>query len=120
VSALPGSFREQVAEDAALVFADPDTFGEEITYYPAGDTTKPRTIRALVYRGELGPRPEDELIQAVTVRLRIPNHALYGITAHTGADLADVVCRIGETAKRVHVLRVIDGDEGMWHLEAIV
>lgn len=110
------TFGEQIPEDA-LAFVDPDEFGEELTYNVGGVT--PRTVHATVMRGELGPRPEDEYITAVGVRLYIPNRDEFGITAHTGADTVEVSVRRGDAAQTLRVVRVISCDEGMWHLEAV-
>lgn len=118
MTGLPDTFKAQIAEDA-LALANPDEFGEDITYYPGGVLTDPRTVRAVVFRGEIAPRVEDELIQSATLRLYVPNHPQHGITAHTGADLADVAVRIGDAPQTVRVVRVIAADEGMWHLEAV-
>lgn len=110
------TFRDQIAEDA-LVLANPDEFGEELTYNVGGVT--PRTIRAVVFRGEIAPRPEDEYTQTVTVRLYVPNRDENGITAHAAADTVSVSPRLGDAAQTFRVVRVINVDEGMWHLEAI-
>jgi hypothetical protein len=92
---------------------------EEITYYPGGDLTAGKTIRAVVDRmePEVQEYAQDLGSLTVDVNLWIATDATLGIsTVQSGKDLADVVVTEGQAAERVRIVDVIDYDPGMVHL----
>lgn len=92
---------------------------EAITYYPGGNLSAGKSIRAVVQRDE----PEllalalEEGALTVQVELWIATDPTIGVsTVKAGKDLADVVVTEGKAAERVRIVEVLDQDPGMVHL----
>jgi hypothetical protein len=93
-------------------------FGESVVYYPSSGTG--RTIEGIVTRSgpmELQgfPAGRSELLQ-----VSVANDAVSGISSaeiDTGTDFIEVAARLGDTAKKRRVLRIVSQDYGMMTLE---
>lgn len=87
---------------------------ENINYYPGGDLNNKVVISAVVFRSPMGIRQES-LIK--NVEIQIPNSSTAGVsTINIGQDLADIVVKGGQGAKRVRITRMLSGDAGVWRL----
>ena len=89
-------------------------FGETVTYYADGGDTG-REIQAIVERGTMAAMSETDLsTQAITIRVK--NDARHGISSSevdTGADEVSVPLRVGGTAQRRSVVRVLTDANGV-------
>lgn len=95
---------------------------EAITYYPDGDLSAGKSIRAIVQRTE--PEVIAYTMEAgsliVDVEIWVATDALLGVsTVNVGSDMADVIVTDGKAAERVRVVEVLDHDPGMVHLLAV-
>jgi hypothetical protein len=111
------TLKAQMSADM-VALTSTNEFGEAITYY-AGGTGTGRVVNAVVERQEPRPRPEDGNVTALGAILHVRNHATLGIAAHTPADTALVVLRVGQPAELCRVIRVLLADEGAWVLEVV-
>jgi|SRR6185503_16893697 len=108
------SFKDQLLADGPL-FANPEEFGEEVTYTQAGVQT---VMDAVVIRGDMARvlAVGGRSYAGIMVKLMIPVATLPQIKKLDtvairlrATDAADTVFRIG---------KVLDQDDGMWTLEA--
>jgi hypothetical protein len=101
-----------MAQDAALAFTDPDTFGEAVLYSPKNGT--PRTINAVVER-EAPVDFNGEEVKRPQVRITVANHATVGILASAinfGGDTVTVAPVKGGAVVALSVHKVL-GQEWM-------
>lgn len=71
-------FNDMLARDAALVFANPNEFGESVVYVKQDGTT--RNINAVVIRGGLGPVPGYDVGQSPIGEIHVANASPGGIS----------------------------------------
>ncbi len=109
------SFEDVRAADAVNVFANPDEFGEELTYTPHGGS--PTTVRAVVTRHPERADPSRRY-KADEMEISIPNDADDGVTAVTrGQDLVAVAPIIGGAVQTCRVIDILYHDSAMWRLK---
>lgn len=107
--------------DQELIDTAPDfltTFGETVTYYPKAGGS--RQITAIVSRerpAELEGAPHG---RAPRLSVSVANDSTTGISSDeidTGGDEINLSVRIGETAQRRRITKILSQDAGMMKLE---
>lgn len=124
-STVAGAFTPEVLEPLLKLGAKSliakTQLSEEITYYPGGDLSAGKTIRAVVERMELDFSDYGDVgSPTLDVELWILTDSTLGVSAVLeGKDLADVVLTEGQPADRVRVTEVVEKDPAMVHLMAV-
>lgn len=106
---------DQQMQDDQLAFLNSDEFGESVTFYPYGGTS--RTITVIVNRD--APPTQDEFDSNLreVMLVSIANHATRGVTSssYSSRDEIALSFRPGETAKRYLLGMPVSIDAAMLH-----
>jgi len=110
------SFKEQLNNDAVLVFLNTREFAETVTYTAKGAAAK--SIPALVTRQPISRAGEDAGRTLLNqVEIEIANDAENGVlSVNKGGDTVSLPDRVGGTDITWRVVDIIGQDEGMWRL----
>lgn len=108
---------DDIMQDDAAVFMDPDAFGEPTTYTPVGGD--PISNVSVVVERE-GPQQEAETADGVRFELRVfvprdPN-GLSGPATCRVNDSMTLRRMPDEDAETFRVVKVVDGDAGGWQV----
>lgn len=90
-------------------------FGEYVTYYPR-DGSDGRRVKAMVERGTLEIIAETGDVTSQAIIVRVENDDRCGISSDevdTGGDEIEVALRIGVTAQRRAIVRVLNDNAGL-------
>lgn len=113
------SLFNDVIKDDAAGFVDPELFGEEVVYEPAGQGAQPRTIRAVVTRG---PRVASQFSRGTrpSINVTVRNSVEHGISSAEikgGADRIRLPNHFGAADASRMILSIVAQDAGMIRLE---
>ena len=110
------SLKEQLNNDAVLVFLKTSEFAETITYSAKGAAAK--DIAAIVNRQQIAPAGEDTGRTLLNqVEITIANDAENGILSiNKGGDTVSLPDRVGGADITWRVVDIIAQDEGVWRL----
>lgn len=114
------TLKDAMLTDASTVFCAVDDFAEAVTYYPhryyGAVARVDRTINAVVIREPTSILGEDGDTVAKEWEVHVVNSTTLGISSDEldiGGDQLGFAPRLGETAERRSIVRVVGHDEGM-------
>lgn len=99
-----------------LAMLNTDEFGEQITYWPSGESGDARTIDAIIDRDQVETITGLEPLRSPLVTVTVANDAASGISSaeiDTGTDRVLVPIRYGETATNKGIARIVQHDQGV-------
>ena len=112
---MTSKFDQELIDSAAHLV---DTCGESVTYYPKAGGS--RAITAIVNRGQPGGLDGPPHGAAPRLIICVENDSTSGISSDeidTGGDEVKVAVRIGETAQKRRITKIVTMDAGMMELE---
>ena len=108
------AFADVVKADAVAVFANPDEFGESLSYTPDGGPAA--TVRCVVDR-KPAERHASRDFKSSDLVLSVPNDATDGVTTVApGKDTVAVAPILGGSTKTYRVIEILNQDPGMWEI----
>lgn len=107
-----------IIADASAIFANASDFAEPVTYYPKSGSS--RLIDVVVMRDALAVLPMDGDNETPVFEVHVTNDSTLGISSDElkeGVDQLSFSVRVGQSATRRTITRLISHDEGMLVLE---
>lgn len=118
------TLKDAITADADTVFLSESDFAEQVTYHPhryfGQPVPTPRTIRAVVFREQIGTFNEDVVTSLPVFMVHVANDSTSGISSDeidTGGDQIEMPGRDGKSPRLYSIMRIETQDAGMMVLE---
>ena len=108
------TLKDRMVSDMGKVFLNANAFAETIVYYPGGDKTAPKTIKAVVNRDEVEPF-DDQLRHQIEITIsRDPVAGIENVDKGHDKCLCPII--EGGDPVPLRVVNILSQDAGAWTL----